>query len=78
MLFSDMRRLPLPRSLRWQFMLAITGLALMILAGGVTAVYALRMATSATQQLANEQLLRMQEAQDLLKAPCLSNLNPIN
>jgi len=74
MLFSDMRRLPLPRSLRWQFMLAITGLALMILAGGVTAVYALRMATSATQQLANEQLLRMQEAQDLLKSTLLIEL----
>jgi len=69
--FSDMRRLLLPRSLRRQFILAVAGLALLILAGGVTAVYALRIATSATQRLTSEQLLRMQEAQDLVKSTLL-------
>ena len=57
----------LPRSLRWQFNLAVAALALLILAGGFTAVYALRVATSATRMLAEERLQHMQQAQDLVQ-----------
>lgn len=64
-------RVPLPRSLRGQFMLALSVLSLLILAGGVAAVYALRMVSGATQQLAGEQLMRMQDAQDLVQRTLL-------
>lgn len=56
-----------PRTLRRQFLLAVTALALLILAGGVTALYALRVATDSTRLLAEERLVHMQEAQDLVQ-----------
>ncbi|AHL34622.1 diguanylate cyclase [Pseudomonas brassicacearum] len=59
------RRL-LPQSLRAQFTLAFLTLALLILAGGATAVYALRTSNSATRQLTDERLVRMQNGQDML------------
>ena len=69
-LLNILRRL-VPRSLRRQFMLSVAALALLILAGGVTAVYALRVATSTTQQLVEQRLVRMQEALDLVQRTLL-------
>jgi two-component system NtrC family sensor kinase len=57
----------LPRSLRWQFMAAVAGLALLMLAGGATAVYALRSAANSARQLAEERLVLMNQAQDLVE-----------
>jgi signal transduction histidine kinase len=71
MFWSDMRRSLLPQSLRTQFMLAVGGLALLILAGGVTAVYALRTVSISTQQLAEKRLVRMQQAQDMVRLTLL-------
>jgi len=62
---------PLPRSLRGQFTLALSILSLLILGGGLAAVYALRMASDATQHLARERLARMQEAQDVVQRSLL-------
>ena len=61
----------LPKSLRWQFNLTLAALALLILAGGITALYALRVSTSATRVLAEERLLHMQQAQDLVQRTLL-------
>ncbi|MDB5982920.1 MAG: hypothetical protein JWQ69_3935 [Pseudomonas sp.] len=57
----------LPQSLRAQFSLAFIALALLILAGGVTAVYALRTSNNATRHLVQAQLMRMQAGQDMLQ-----------
>lgn len=61
----------LPRSLRWQFILAVTTLAVLIAAGGLTAVYALRVSSSTMQVLAGQRLVHMQEAQDLVQRTLL-------
>lgn len=63
--------LRLPRSLRNQFILALSALALLVLAGGVTAVYALRVNTNATQLLAEKRLVQMRDAQDLVRRTLL-------
>jgi len=60
-------RLPLPRSLRQQFNLALLALELLIVAGGLTAVYALRVSATSTRQLVEERLVHMQDAQDLVQ-----------
>ena len=57
----------IPRSLRRQFILAVAGLTLLILAGGATAIYALRVAARTTQLLVEERMVRMQDAQDLVQ-----------
>ncbi|PKO29927.1 MAG: hypothetical protein CVU34_20445, partial [Betaproteobacteria bacterium HGW-Betaproteobacteria-7] len=57
----------LPRSLRHQFLLALSLLALLVLAGGGVAIYALHFSAAATRQLAGERLLRLQQAQDLVQ-----------
>jgi two-component system NtrC family sensor kinase len=67
MLTRNIRSRLVPRSLRRQFMLAVAGLSLLILAGGVTALYALRVATSSARQLSEDRLLRLQEAQELVQ-----------
>ncbi|MEB0119841.1 EAL domain-containing protein [Pseudomonas sp. CCI1.2] len=56
-----------PQSLRAQFTLALLALALLIAAGGATAVYALRSANNATRQLTQERLMHMQAGQDMLQ-----------
>lgn len=61
----------LPHSLRWQFLIAILSLTLLILAGGITAAYALRSASITTRTLAEERLVQMQLAQDLLQRTLL-------
>jgi signal transduction histidine kinase/DNA-binding response OmpR family regulator len=71
MLAADYRRLLLPRSLRMQFTLALLIMAALIVAGGLTAVYALRMFANTAQQLAGERLARMQVAQNLLQRTLL-------
>lgn len=63
--------LRLPRSLRNQFILAVAALALLILAGGVTAVYALHVNTSATQVLVERRLGQMKDAQELVRRTLL-------
>jgi diguanylate cyclase (GGDEF)-like protein len=65
--WAERCRLPgLPKSLRGQLLLAVTLLSLLILAGGIAAVGALRHAGRAVQQLAEEQLARVQRADELL------------
>jgi signal transduction histidine kinase/DNA-binding NarL/FixJ family response regulator len=61
----------LPHSLRWQFLIAILSLTLLILAGGITAAYALRSASIITGELAEDRLVQMQLAQDLLQRTLL-------
>ncbi len=61
----------LPRSLRGQFTLALWILALLSLAGGLASVYALRTSSSAAQQLAQERLTRMQQAQEIVQRTLL-------
>ncbi len=61
----------LPHSLRWQFLIAILSLTLLILAGGITAAYALRSASIITRELAEDRLVQMQLAQDLLQRTLL-------
>lgn len=57
----------LPQSLRAQFSLAFIALALLIFAGGITAIYALRTSNNATRHLVQAQLMRMQAGQDMLQ-----------
>ncbi|MDP3842384.1 MAG: ATP-binding protein [Oxalobacteraceae bacterium] len=61
----------LPQSLRGQFVLALSMLVLLILAGGIIAVVALRTSNTAIRQLAEERLVRMQDAQDVLQRTLL-------
>ena len=61
----------LPRSLRGQFTLALWILALLSLAGGLASVYALRASSSTAQQLAQERLTRMQQAQEIVQRTLL-------
>ncbi|MEB0149107.1 EAL domain-containing protein [Pseudomonas sp. CCC2.2] len=61
----------LPQSLRAQFILAFLALTLLILAGGATAVYALRTSNNAARELTKEQLVRMQAGQDMLQSTLL-------
>jgi two-component system NtrC family sensor kinase len=58
-------RLALPHSLRWQFILALSALVLLVVAGGLLAIHALRDAAETTRQLARERLVRMETAQEL-------------
>ncbi|MGL6155050.1 MAG: ATP-binding protein, partial [Ralstonia mannitolilytica] len=60
-----------PSSLGRQFVLAVAVLALLISAGGFTAVYALRTSAEATRALANEQLTRLRHAQELVQRTLL-------
>ncbi len=59
--------LPWPQSLRAQCSLAVCVLSLLILATGTAAIYALRKSSDATWQLAQDRLVRVQAAQDLLQ-----------
>ncbi|WP_260958691.1 EAL domain-containing protein [Pseudomonas citri] len=70
-IFSRLGRQLLPQSLRAQFTLAFLALALLILAGGATAVYALRSSNNATRQLTDERLVRMQDGQDMVQRTLL-------
>jgi signal transduction histidine kinase/CheY-like chemotaxis protein len=56
----------LPHSLRTQFLLAISALTLLILAGGITAVHTLRTSATAVHQMTEERLVQMQTARDLV------------
>ena len=60
------RRQLLPHSLRRQFALALAGLALIFGAGGIFALHAVREVAVASRQLAEERLLRVRLAQDLV------------
>jgi diguanylate cyclase (GGDEF)-like protein len=66
-----LRSIPLLRSLRAQFTLGLTILSFLILAGGLAALYALRSASSATEQLVQERLVRMQDAQAVVQRTLL-------
>ncbi|WP_316856908.1 hypothetical protein [Ralstonia flatus] len=52
-------------------MLVVAMLALLISAGGITAVYALRTSAEATRRLASEQLMQLREAQELVQRTLL-------
>ncbi|TKC81421.1 sensor histidine kinase [Trinickia terrae] len=66
-----MRHRFLPRSLRLQILIAALVLSLLIVVGGLTALYSLRTATSATRALAKDQLVTMQHAQELVQQTLL-------
>lgn len=61
----------LPRSLRGQFKLALSILSMLTLAGGSAAIYALRISNEATQRLADERLMRTQQAHRLVERTLL-------
>jgi signal transduction histidine kinase len=52
-------------------MLAVGGLSLLMVAGGVTGVYALRATTGTARQLSEDRLQRMQQAQELVQRTLL-------
>jgi PAS domain S-box-containing protein len=60
-----MRR-PLLRTLRAQFFVALTGMAVLLAAAGVIAVHSLNVAGEATRRLAQERLRFLYDAQELL------------
>src|SRR5512138_1827911 len=60
-----------PTTLRGQFALALSGLALLILASGIVALYALRIATGASQNLVETYLAQMGNRQDLVQETLL-------
>jgi len=60
-----------PQSLRGQFALAFVVLSLLMVAGGVAAVLALRSASDEARHLAQERLVRVQKAQELLQRTSL-------
>jgi signal transduction histidine kinase/CheY-like chemotaxis protein/HPt (histidine-containing phosphotransfer) domain-containing protein len=70
MLPGLLRRL-VPQSLHLQSMLAVAVLALLISAGGLTAIYALRAITGATQSLAGERVVKIQQVQNLVRQALL-------
>jgi signal transduction histidine kinase/DNA-binding response OmpR family regulator len=57
----------MPQSLRGQFALALGALALLMAASGIVAIYALRTSTAAIRELSQERLVRMQDAQDMVR-----------
>ncbi len=57
----------LPHSLRQQFLFAVIALTLLILAAGITAVYALHTSTTTIHELGEESLVQMLEAQDMVQ-----------
>jgi signal transduction histidine kinase/CheY-like chemotaxis protein len=57
----------MPQTLRLQFLLAVSALTLLILAGGVTAVYALLTSNMTIRQLAEARLVQMEDAHDLVQ-----------
>ncbi|HEY8907206.1 MAG TPA: ATP-binding protein [Rhodoferax sp.] len=67
MIVKYLQRLPLPRSLRSQFIFSLTVLVLFVVTGGLVAVYALRVSADSTRQLAQGRLVHMQEAQELVQ-----------
>ncbi|MGD9365829.1 MAG: PAS domain S-box protein [Desulfobacteraceae bacterium] len=60
-------RLSLPRSLRWQFTLALSAPVLLIVAGGLSAIYGWRVSSDTARQLAGQRLAHLQHAQDLVR-----------
>lgn len=66
MRLSRLSRLHLPQSLRGQFSLALLALSLLIVAGGLGAVQALRNSAESSRQLAEERLERLQDAENLV------------
>jgi signal transduction histidine kinase len=61
----------LPQSLRRQFFVALSALALLAVAGGLVALYALRVVVNSTQQLAGERLVQVQVSQELVQRTLL-------
>jgi signal transduction histidine kinase len=64
-MFLRLVRPSLPRSLRWQFILALSVLLLLVVAAGLLAIHDLRETAATTRQLADERLVRMETAQEL-------------
>lgn len=57
----------LPQSLRSQFMLGLASLSLLFVGIGLAAILALRNTSDATQQMAAEQLMRLQQGQAIVQ-----------
>jgi signal transduction histidine kinase len=62
---------PIPRSISGRFRLVLSGLALLVLAQGSTAVWALRSAARSSDELARDRVARLQDAQDLVQRTML-------
>jgi signal transduction histidine kinase len=71
MLSKLLRHIPLPRSLRSQFILAVGSLEALMVIGGLITIHALRQSVTATRNLAEQRLVRMQDAQDLVQRTLL-------
>lgn len=71
MSFKNIPRNLLPQSLRRQFFYALSALAILAVAGGLVALYALRVVVDSTQQLAETRLVRMQDSQELVQKTLL-------
>lgn len=65
--FPIFHRLPFPRSLRRQFLLATSILASLILMGSLIAIYAMRESMETIRKLSEERLVHMQDAQDVMQ-----------
>jgi len=61
----------IPQTLRGQFALALSVLAALVVTAGVIAIHALRTSNSAIHDLAQERMVRMQDAQALLERTLL-------
>ena len=57
----------LPHSLRRQFILAVSAIAILIVAGGLTAVQSLRVSAETSRQLTEKRLELMHDAQNLVQ-----------
>ena len=63
--------LPLPQSLRWQFILVVSALAVLIAASSLTAFYALGVSAQSIQHLTEERLVRRKHANELVQRTLL-------
>ncbi|OGR11573.1 MAG: hypothetical protein A2097_00980 [Desulfobacula sp. GWF2_41_7] len=61
-----LNRVPMPKSLQRQFMLALSGQAVLIVAGALIAVYGMYFSSDTTKRLAEERLVHLQGTQDLV------------
>ena len=63
--------LPLPRSLRWQFTLALLAVMSLVVAAGLLAVGALQVNAETTHQLADDRLSKLEKSQELVRRALL-------
>ena len=66
--------LPFPKSLRWQFTLALSIPAILIIGGGLISAYGLHLSSDTIQQLTREHLLHLQDVETLGRETLLIDL----